>query len=157
MKTAIILTLLAIGYSVYWNWRRAARAYEPIAKRSQDHRQIDQLMMRFGENREQLAEIKKAFASRFGCAAELEPSWSLVTRSVELSHENLNKFKFELALHFMQEAVSFAIDILNRKKQEQSVALSRGSTERDTASGAVGEAGLAETRRCVQIALERRG
>jgi len=154
MKTAIFLSLLAIGYLIYWNWSRLKERYKPIAARAAGDARTDELMKGFGDNRKRLAEIKQTYAARFGRAADRLSSWSLVTRSVELATANLTSFKFEMASHFMAEAVRFAGDILDAREREQSASLA------DSVGGGIangGIDGLEETRRCVQNALNRRG
>lgn len=154
MKLAIILSLLAIGYLIYWNSRRLAERYKPIAASAAEHARIEELMRIFGQRRDGLAEIKQAYAARFGSAADLAPGWPLVTRSEELAVENLKKFQFDLAVHFMGEAVRFAMAAVDRKAQETGVSPLERSVDAGTASD--GNAGLAETRQNVQDALNRR-
>lgn len=145
MKIAIVLSILAIGYLVYWNWRRLVERYKPIAARATEDARIDELMASFGRHRKRIEEVKTTYAARLGREADLDPGWQLVTRSADLAVANLINFQFDMAAYFMESAVSFATEALNNPRQPAC------GTARD------GAAGLEEARQCVQGALDRRG
>jgi|AGTN01.1.fsa_nt_gi hypothetical protein len=160
MKIAMVLSLLAIGYLIYWNWRRVKERYKPIASRAAEHARIEELMQSFGESRKRLEEVRTVYAARFGKDADLDPAWSPVTRFIELAVSSLMNFKFDLAAHFMEQASNFATNVVNHKALERALSPAADSQSQSGDFGARiagdGADGIEETRQQVQNALNRR-
>lgn len=107
MKIAILLVLVVIAQQLFWNGRRLRAGLATVQEGQNKHAFIEQLMTKFGEQRELLKELHSSFhlAHR---DQDSRTKWLIVEHWKQDAVKHLCDFDFAGALARMTHAVDQA-------------------------------------------------